>query len=377
VAWSASEGGKGSLEKNAEGSKGIAPLAPLEVEAVPPPEPVPYLGSPWPEIAAVFPGLIWHASGVWLQGRTLTAERLTLLEGAGIGGALLSGLALFATGAARHWVGSTALLGVAGAGTFLASFAANLYATWAPPDGFGASERALPLLEAGLGYSYVDDPVFRFHHFLTTRVDGRLGPWHGSARTATAPGQSNQRFELLFGYRVFGPGGGRAGRATDGSYFEPQLGYSEHHFDASGFTSRVLEFEFAARLDSERLLPDVHGAYFQLGAGWAKQWIAYDLPGIGALDDTSLLLAHVGFGIYLGHRAPEPQQGGELELYYDHRHDGFAGGLKTPGIPSGPAGHFGLAGSYQLSRAWGLRAETEIGSAWVAGLSAVLRVGTP
>jgi hypothetical protein len=379
VGRTASDEGRAFLGKGEEPAV-VAPLRPLVV--APEPEPVGLIGSPGPEIAAVFPGLIWHGAGVWLQGRTLTAERLSLMEGAGLGGTLLSGLVLFATGAARHWVGPAALLGVAGAGTFMASFAADLYATWAPRDGFGAPERALPLLEASLGYGYVDDPVFRFHHFLTTSADGRLGPWHARARTASAPSQGNQRFELLAGYRLLGPPGGAGARAVDGTYLEPQLGYSEHHFEASGFTSRVLEVELAARLDSERLLPDVHGAYFQLGAGLAKEWLAYDLPGVDAVDDTSLLLAHVGFGVYLGHRSPElhaaPESaGGEVELYYDHRHDGFAGGLKTHGIPSGPVGHFGLTGSYQWTPAWGLRAETEIGSAWVAGLSAVFRVGTP
>jgi hypothetical protein len=125
-------------------------------------------------------------------------------------------------------------------------------------------------------------------------------------------------------------------------------------------------------------LPDVHGAFFQASAGWAKQWIAYELPGVDAIDSTSLLLAHMGVGIYFGHRSEiDRERGGELELYYDHRHDGFAGGLKTPGIPSGVLGHFGLGGEYLFSPRWGLRADTEIGSAWLAGVSAVLRVGAP
>jgi hypothetical protein len=102
----------------------------------------------------------------------------------------------------------------------------------------------------------------------------------------------------------------------------------------------------------------------------------FDLPGVDAQNATSLLLAHMGFGVYVGQRAAMAPSGGEFELYYDHRHDGFAGGLKLRGLGSGAAGHLGLAGHYYVSEAWGLRALAEVGSAWVLGLSALLRVGT-
>jgi hypothetical protein len=64
-----------------------------------------------------------------------------------------------------------------------------------------------------------------------------------------------------------------------------------------------------------------------------------------------------------------------VRAYYDHRHDGFAAGLLTPGLGSGVIGHFGLDGVYYLSRYWGLRAEAQIGAAAVAGLSGLFRFG--
>jgi len=337
--------------------------------------PEPRLPSPWPELAAVFPGILLHGSGTWLQGRTLTTERLLLLEGIGLLTTFMSGLVLFETGAARDIVGPTALTAVAGVGTFGSSFLANLYATWAPAAGFGEPQRSLPLLESSLGYQYVDDPQFDYHHFVTTRLDARLRSWHLGLNAAYTPDPSNQRLELLAGYRWIGPNAYGA-RASDGSYLEPQLGYSEHRFDSSGFLSRTFELKVEGRLDAARILPDVRGAYFQLGAGWAKQWIVFDLPDVDAQNATSLLLAHMGFGVYLGQRAAFAPTGGEVELYYDHRHDGFAGGLKLQGLGSGAAGHLGLAGHYYVSEAWGVRALAEVGSAWVLGLSALLRVGT-
>lgn len=344
----------------------------------PPPRPEPRVGSPWPEVAAVFPGIIVHGSGTFLQRRSRTTERLSLLEGAGVLTTFLSGFVLFQTGAARDVVGPTALFAVAGVGTFGLSFLANLYATWAPSAGFGEANRSLPLLESRFGYLYVNDPQFDYRHFLTTRVDGRLGAWHLGLGTAHAPLQDNQRYELAAGYRLLGPRAQKA-PATDGSYLEPRLGFSEHHFDGDGFTARVLEIALDGRLDSQRYLPDVRGAFFQAQAGVAKQWFSFDLPGVDETTSTSLLLAHMGFGIYLGQRESGATElsGGEVELYYDHRHDGLVGGLKVRGLGSGPAGHFGLSGTYQLNRLFGVHAQTEIGSAWTLGMGLVIRAGSP
>lgn len=326
----------------------------------------------------MLPGVLLHGSGTWLQGRTLTSQRLLALEGAGLLATFTSGFVLFQTGAARNVVGPTALLAVAGVTTFGLSFLANLYATWAPPEGFGEPRRQLSLLESALGYTYVYDPQFAFRHFVTTRLDARLGAWHLALGTAHAPARDNQRVELAAGYRLWDATGDlesalRLGSRRDGSYLEPRVGFSEHRYDGSGFFTRVLEVELEGRVDVQRLLPDVRGAFFQVGAGFAEQWFVFDLPGVSASDTSSLLLAHAGFGMYLGQ--PSRGQGGELELFYDHRHDGFAGGLRSRGLGSGVAGHFGVRSQYFLSPSWGLRAELQAGSAWVVNLAATLRVG--
>jgi len=318
-----------------------------------------------------------HGSGTFLQNRTQTTERLLLLEGAGLLTALLSGFVLFQTGAARDVVGPTALVGVAGAGTLGLSFLSSLYATWTPNDGFGEARRQLPLLDARLGYLHVYDPQFDYRHFATVRVDGRLGAWHLAAGTANAPGRDNQLYELAAGYRLLGPVAGQE-VATEGSYLEPTLGYSEHHFDPDAFTSRVLEIAIDGRLDTHRYLPDVRGAFFQLQAGLGKQWFAFDVPGVDDTTSTTLLLAHVGFGIYLGHRhgSLSTASGGEVELYYDHRHDGLTGGLKMNGLGSGALGHFGARLLYDLTDLLGVYAQTEIGSAWTLGLGLTIRAET-
>ncbi len=377
--------GRASAEPDPEPPSQPAQTA-LQQAPVIPPLPPPRAASPWPELAAVFPGVLLHGSGTWLQGRTLTSQRLLALEGVGLLGTFASGFVLFQTGAARNLVGPTALVAVAGVTTFGLSFLANLYATWAPREGFGEPRRRLPLLESALGYTYVYDPQFAFRHFVTTRLDARLDAWHLSLGTAHAPDQDNQRYELAAGFRLwdamgdiesplraFSPSDVARGSPRDGSYLEPRAGFSEHRYDGSGFFTRVLELELEGRVDLQRLLPDVRGAFFQLGAGVGQQWFVFDLPGVSATDTSSLLLAHAGFGMYLGQRSGG--LGGELELYYDHRHDGFAGGLRARGLGSGVAGHFGVRSQYALSPRWGLRAEAQAGSAWVINLAATLNVG--
>jgi hypothetical protein len=323
-----------------------------------------------PEIAAVFPGIFIHGAGPWLQRRNQTAERLMLLEGATVLATLTSGVVLFQTGAARDVVGPTALVGAAGVSGFAVSFLANVYATWAPEDGFGQPLRRSPLLESSLGYFYVYDPQFEYRHFAAAEVSGRLAAWH--ATVAAAIGQNNQRLKIGAGYRLLGPRGRGAGPALDGSYLEPRLAYTHHDFDSDAFSSQVYELALEGRLDLDRFLPDVRGAFFEAEAGWAKQVFHHELPGSDPNTWTSLLLARMAFGLYLGNRRSEAA-GGEAQVYYDHRHDGFAGGLKVNGLGSGPAGHFGLLASYQFAPLVGLRLRAEAGSAYIIGLDWVTR----
>lgn len=337
-----------------------------------PPEERALAPAPLPQIAAVVPGFLVHGSGTFLQGRARTTERFLLLEGASIGLTLIGGYALFRTGAARNVVGPAALTAISGVSLFFSSFLANVYAVTAPREGLGAARTELPLLDTSLGYLFVRDPQFSFNHFATAALDARIAAWHVFADTAVAPRQGNARYRLGAGYRFFGPRGPNAAEASDGSYLELLAAFGDHHFDRDGFTSRVLEAAVDARVDSQRYFPDVHGAFFSLAAGYARQWLVFDLPGPGLTTPTSLLLARFGFGFYVASAAPGAPSG-EVEIYYDHRHDGFAAGLKMPGLGSGAAGHLGLRAAYPVSPAWSLSAVTEVGSAWTLGLSASFR----
>jgi hypothetical protein len=105
-----------------------------------------------------------------------------------------------------------------------------------------------------------------------------------------------------------------------------------------------------------------------VGLGLALQGYSYFGPvGEDALHEQ--LLFTFGYGVYLGRSGPLR---GEVLLYYDHRKDDYAGGLKAgAGVP----GHFGLRGRVLLSERWGVSADVQAGSAYVARLSAVYTLG--
>ncbi len=335
--------------------------------------------APWRRVVAplvaIVPGVLVHGAGSWVLGHGDTARRLLLLEGSALIATFVGGAALATTGASRFTVAPAALLAAAGVSGFGASFAASLYASIAPERGFGRGPRRLPLLTTEVGYVHLQDPDFAVAHLLQTSVDARLGRYRLAASGEFAPGQGSQRIRLGAGYRFLGPAGPGEPSAADGSFLEATGGFGEHRYDSEGFVLRTAELQLAGRLDSQRYLPRVHGAFFQLGGGYARQWVSFDVPGAEATQATSLLLMRMGFGVYLGRGGGARQTGGEAEIYYDHRHDGYVGGLKNRGLGSGAAGHFGLAARYQLTAALGVRAYTEVGSAWAFGLGLVLRTG--
>lgn len=356
------------------------PVTPLLPPRTPPIEPL--AAPPWPQIAAVFPGVLVHGAGTWLQGRRLTTQRLLLLESASLFAIALGGIVIYETGAARDFAGAATLTIAAGVGGLSSSLLGSLYATWSPPRGWGAAQRRLPSLVSGLGYTYVSESPFDENHFMTAQVDGRLYGWHLGVDAIVSPTAGDEQLAARAGYRLLGP---RAGRepAADGSYLEPQVGYSSQGFDRYGFVTRTAQVQIEGRLDVEHWLPDVRGAFFQASVGLARQWVEFDVPGTQATDASGILLLHSGFGVYVGARAPQAADatalppGGEVELYYDHRRDGLTGGMKTSGPSSGFAGHVGLRAQYFVSEAWGLNGTLALGSTWVLGSSVLFRTGVP
>jgi hypothetical protein len=323
--------------------------------------------------AAIVPGVLVHGSGHLVAGDTKTGTRLLAMEGVGLGILAAGFIPIVVTGTSRRLIGPAAALSVIGVGIFAISFLADIYGVAAPAGGFGAPSTVAPIVQTAIGYRYVYDPVFAYRQFMFQDIDYRTGAWRIHPTAWFALDDSNSRLRAQFAYRFTGPMPQGKPAARDGSFLDLEWALTRHAFTSDRFATTTGEMSVAGRLDMHHVGPSLRGSFAEMSVGFALRASAYDVQGTTA-DMSELLLARFGYGMYIG-RPGSPR--GEVSLYYDHRHDDFAAGLKTTGLVSGVAGHFGTAARFYVSDHWGLAAEAMVGSAYVAGLSVLFRYGDP
>jgi hypothetical protein len=320
-----------------------------------------------PVVASVVPGLLFHGLGPLAAGDTRTAGRLFAMEGTGLGLLLVGGAPLALTGASRRVVGPLYTLCLAGAGLFSVSAMANLYSTVSPAFTPGVAAPRLPPLELDFGYQHVSDPNFDYRHFLALGATARLSSVRLETAARLSPSDGNARLRFGGAYRLIGEPEQARG-AADGTALDVEAGVIYHRFPTEGFFMGSTELGLRGRYAMARLSPRLEGSFAEVSAGLALQGYGY----FGSVSEDALhqqLLFTFGYGVYLGRAGPLR---GEALLYYDHRKDDYAGGLKAgAGVP----GHFGLRGRVLLSEHWGVSADVQAGSAYVARLSAVYTLG--
>ena len=323
---------------------------------------------------AVVPGAVVHGAGHYVAGEGKTATRL--LIGEGIGVALLGGglVAVAATGASKYVTGPAAATMVLGAGLFGTSYLADIYGS-ASPDADAAARRVRPppWIETELGYRHVSDPVFEYEHFVVERVSLELGRMRLAPSAWFSTDGDNARYRLDTGYRILGPLPSPDERPMMNDRLDGVLALAHHRFATEHFTRTSLDLALDGRLDLAHLGPTLRGAFVEGALGYAFGRIDYNLVSTDVpADFDDLLLVGFAFGtIFRGLSHP----GSEWRVYYDHRHDDFAGGLILEGIPSGIAGHFGLDARWFFTREVGFGVHAEVGSAYVAGASILFRQG--
>jgi hypothetical protein len=289
------------------------------------------------------------------------------MEGTGLGLLLVGGAPIALTGASRRLIGPLYTVSLAGAGLFSLSAMANIYSTVSPAFTPGVAAPHLPPLELDFGYQHVSDPVFDYRHFLALGATARLASVRLEGTARLSPDDGNARIRLGGAYRVLGePEHARGG--TDGTAVDVEAGGVYHRFPTEGFTLAGVELGLRGRYAMARLSPSLEGSFSEVSVGLAFQGYSF----FGPTSEDALhqqLLFTFGYGVYLGRAGPLL---GEALLYYDHRKDDYAGGLKAgAGVP----GHFGLRGRVLLSERWGVSADVQAGSAYVARLSAVYTIG--
>jgi len=319
--------------------------------------------------AAVVPGVLVHGAGHYVEGDRRTAVRLLAIEGMGAGGLAVGFSGLFLTGAARGMVGVFAATVVAGGALFVLPALADLYGVLAPEGGTGAALPTTAVIDARMGLRQVYDPTLSYGTLVGAELDLRWRGLRVSPFTWRAVDGDNRRVGGLAAWRFVGARPGMP--AADGSALEIEGGVVDHRYAVERFALTTVEASLRGRLDLQRVAPSLAGSFAdgQLGLGIGiTRYLDVDVQD----DSDTLLLARFGFGVYLGRG---PARAGEVQAYYDHRHDGYAGGLKLPGIGSGAAGHFGLEGTFFFTERWGVRAEAQAGSAYLGGLALAWRTG--
>jgi hypothetical protein len=324
-------------------------------------------------VTALLPGAVVHGAGHLVLGDTKTGLRLLTLEGVGLGVLATGFVPIVLTGASRRLIGPAVALSAAGAGLFAISFLADIYGVVAPAGGVGAPFRIAPTLQTAIGYRYVYDPVFSYRNFMVQEIDYRTGAWRLHPSAWFALDDTNSRLRAHVAYRLTGPLPRGNPPSRDGSFLDLETAITRHAFSSERFRTTTGEVAVAGRLDMARVGPSLRGSFAEMSVGVALQAYSYAVRGTTA-DVGEIMLFRFGYGMYLGFPG-SPR--GEITVYYDHRHDDFAAGLKMPGLGSGVVGHFGTEARLFVTRQWGVAAEAALGSAYVGGLSILFRHGGP
>jgi hypothetical protein len=311
---------------------------------------------------AIVPGIVAPGMGHLVAGRPRPGKTLLKIGAGGLVTTVAGFGGLFVTGGSSRTTGLLIPMIYAGAGVWWGAVLADLYGVLAPSGGTGSPERAPPRLAAELGLRYVYDPAMDYRTFTVVAAEGWRGRWRAAPSAWIALDDPNLRLRAAFGYRILDA-------ARDGSRLEVETAVTWHRFGDEGFQTVIGEVFLGGRLDLARVAPTLRGAFFELGTGYGAGGVSYEAADV---EYTDLLLGRFALGLYLGHA---PGAYGELTAYYDHRHDDLAAGLKMTGLGSGPAGHFGLRAIAGGRSGWGAAVDFQIGSAIVAGASAVYRFG--
>jgi hypothetical protein len=331
------------------GASAQAPSPPLAAT----PEPADARGA-WPFAAAWVLGPVAHGAGHFVAGQRGTAYKLLAAEGIGILAAVGGIVGLAVTGASEKTTPPLAGVTAFGVGLFGTSFLADVYGVVTPPGGFGHAVLR-PALVAEAGMFGVVDRVFDSHALAYVGARAFVQRHSLLLEGHVAADHDNQRLRGIYAYRFW--------ERDAATYLEVELGAVHHRFAPEHFSMSFAEAAVSGRLSLEHVGPTLQGAFvdgaFGIGFGSHRY---FDIK----TESDSLLLMRIGFGFFIG-------EGGSWTIYYDHRHDGYAAGLKVPGIPSGVLGHVGTALQYYFSPTWAVSVRAETGSAHVIGASLLYR----
>ena len=311
----------------------------------------------WQRVAGTFVaaspvGFLVRGIGSWFVDDARTGKRLAKLGAIGFGLMLAGGLPTGLAGGNPYILIPFVPMLVLGTGMFVQTWAADIFNT-AGVDRIGQPRARVPwAIEGGVVYTrdaYRDRVLFR----AAARVaSGRL------ELGATAYVQRTEEYragDLAIGIRLLGAEA-HGGLVDDGSSLRVRGVARLRDDEADRVQVATGEVEIAGRLDLFRVANVLDGSFAELAIGGGVERAAFAM----ASEKGGLLLGRFAYGVYLGQR-------GEAQLFYDHRRDGFAGGIAAYRA-AGFVGSVGATADVRVSGRWGVHAELEVGSAWVTSL---------
>ena len=306
--------------------------------------------------AAALASIPGFGIGHLAAGQRRTGLRLLAIQGVGLGSLVLGGLGLVLSGASRRLIYPSAVLALAGGGSFLFSWFSDIVGTLSRGKIRGTS-LTRPFAELAIGGLWIADPQFSYGPFLSVAGSLRYKKWQGTIDAKVALTTSNQRIGVEGSYFLLGET-----RREDS--LRLRVSATVHRFADEGFRTLTIETAMSGRLSLSRIGPSLRGLFVEGELGIGFQGIGYDALGSGFGEDfNTALLFRVAYGVYLGDRA-------ELLLEYDQREDDFAGSISIDGIGVATLGHVGIRGrGYFGNGPWGIEAYAEYGSAWIGGLN--------
>lgn len=330
-------------------------------------------GGVGPTVVSIVPGVLVHGAGHFAAGDPVTAQRLLLAEGIGLGLMAIGGVGIWATGGADEAFIPLYSAAWLGAGLFATSWLADVYGSATGGEGLGTTPPPHALVELGLGYRYYRDVQFDLAHIAVAEAHVRPGRFRISPSAWVGVDDRNERFRLEGAFRVLGARLEEDERYDPDSHFDVVAAGTYHDWHDEGFAFLTGEVALEGRYDLAMLSSTMRGAFVEGLVGYGMQAFDYQATdgGLGT-DANGMLLLRIGMGLYVGRRGPVR---GELRAYYDHRRDTYVAGLGRPLIYGSVLGYFGGEGTMWLSERWGLRAEVLGGGSIVAGLSALVRFG--
>ena len=304
--------------------------------------------------AAIFPGVFVRGAGSYVIGERRTAKRLLLVGATGAAATAIGGGAVGASGAASQliWPGVPVLL--LGFGVFMPTWLADIWVA-AGGERVRGGPRGTPPWSLEVSTTGLRDP-YRARALAGAAVSvelGRLGL--GASTLLDAQGESRTA-DVEARLRIRGAAA-TAGPIAEGSRLSLRAAARYHRDDPDDITLATAELEAVLRGELRHLDPRLAGMFLELSTGLGLERATY---ANGTHDLDSLLLGGFAWGAYLG-------RCGEAMLFYDHRRDHLAGGLYA-WRGSSFVGSFGARAQVVLTGPWALRAELEVGNAWVGTL---------